>query len=340
MQTYQSKTQPDQRTSSGVMLPLSIGVLAFAVGGALTFGYVKWNAQQEKLAFMTEMVERLGEQRPYAPGTASEGVVTRNEPMDLINVGTSAGSGQGAMAQPALAQDAALVTAPVATPAPVATVAAAEPAAADTLRAPDPTATTAPAISLDDMAIEDARRLETLAIIHAGVEELVQAVVDGQYDIHTKYKDEDFSGRIHFAFVGRENDQKELERFLSDAAENGIIAHSKSVVDGQGKVNGHILLFELVERALENGTLTEQRAGDKMRRDAVALLAEDAVVGTAANVGGERFYTVESGDSLAYISLQFYGNIDSYTKIFEANRNQLKTPDRIQVGQRLRIPNA
>ena len=47
------------------------------------------------------------------------------------------------------------------------------------------------------------------------------AVVNGKYDIHTNYEDDDFSGRIHFAFVGHEEEQTELERLLADAAEAG-----------------------------------------------------------------------------------------------------------------------
>ena len=53
---------------------------------------------------------------------------------------------------------------------------------------------------------------------------------------------------------------------------------------------------------------------------------------------GDRFYVVEAGDSLAFISLQFYGNTNTYTKIFEANRDVLSSPEKIQIGQRLVIP--
>ncbi|MCO4847412.1 MAG: LysM peptidoglycan-binding domain-containing protein [Yoonia sp.] len=57
-------------------------------------------------------------------------------------------------------------------------------------------------------------------------------------------------------------------------------------------------------------------------------------------VNGQRFYTVQEGDSLAYISLQFYGNTNAYQSIFEANRTAIASPDKIQVGQRLFIPEA
>ncbi len=52
----------------------------------------------------------------------------------------------------------------------------------------------------------------------------------------------------------------------------------------------------------------------------------------------ERTYTVVSGDSLSKIAKHFYGDALQYPKIFEANRDQLSDPNKIQVGQVLRIP--
>ena len=56
--------------------------------------------------------------------------------------------------------------------------------------------------------------------------------------------------------------------------------------------------------------------------------------------GGQstRTYTVQPGDTLSKISKQFYGNANQYMRIFEANRDQLTNPDKIQVGQQLKIP--
>jgi nucleoid-associated protein YgaU len=56
--------------------------------------------------------------------------------------------------------------------------------------------------------------------------------------------------------------------------------------------------------------------------------------------GGQssRTYTVQSGDTLSKIAKQFYGDANSYMKIFEANRGQLNNPNQIQPGQELVIP--
>lgn len=51
-----------------------------------------------------------------------------------------------------------------------------------------------------------------------------------------------------------------------------------------------------------------------------------------------QWHTVSKGDTLSGISKQYYGDATLYMKIFEANKDVLKDPDRIQVGQKLRIP--
>lgn len=52
----------------------------------------------------------------------------------------------------------------------------------------------------------------------------------------------------------------------------------------------------------------------------------------------EQTYTVVKGDTLSKIAKEYYGNANEYMKIFNANRDQLKDPDKIQIGQVLRIP--
>ena len=51
-----------------------------------------------------------------------------------------------------------------------------------------------------------------------------------------------------------------------------------------------------------------------------------------------KTYTVQAGDTLSKISKQFYGNANDYMKIFNANKDKLKDPDKIQPGQQLTIP--
>ena len=53
---------------------------------------------------------------------------------------------------------------------------------------------------------------------------------------------------------------------------------------------------------------------------------------------GDQMYIVKSGDNLSKISRHFYGDANQYTKIAQANN--LDDPDKIKVGQQLRIPAA
>jgi nucleoid-associated protein YgaU len=60
--------------------------------------------------------------------------------------------------------------------------------------------------------------------------------------------------------------------------------------------------------------------------------------GRSAGGGGGQTYTVQSGDTLSKIAKQFYGDASKYNRIFEANRDKLSDPDKIQIGQSLTIP--
>lgn len=66
--------------------------------------------------------------------------------------------------------------------------------------------------------------------------------------------------------------------------------------------------------------------------------------GSAAPVdvpGGEEeteFYVIQAGDTLGKIAKEVYGDAMQYPKIFEANREVIEDPDKIFVGQKIRLP--
>jgi len=66
--------------------------------------------------------------------------------------------------------------------------------------------------------------------------------------------------------------------------------------------------------------------------------AAAAAGASGGSTGGGRTYTVKAGDTLSKIAKEFYGSANDYNKIFEANNDQLSSPDRINVGQELKIP--
>ena len=51
-----------------------------------------------------------------------------------------------------------------------------------------------------------------------------------------------------------------------------------------------------------------------------------------------QWYEVKAGDTLWKIAKAHYGDGNLYQDIFKANQDVLTDPDKIKVGQRLRIP--
>lgn len=70
------------------------------------------------------------------------------------------------------------------------------------------------------------------------------------------------------------------------------------------------------------------------------VTSSEALTGGGGGGGGEQTYTVVKGDTLSHIAKHFYGKASGWHAIFDANRDQLDDPDRIQPGQVLKIPAA
>jgi nucleoid-associated protein YgaU len=70
--------------------------------------------------------------------------------------------------------------------------------------------------------------------------------------------------------------------------------------------------------------------------------AKEEPMGDETKPGGAwdatQWHEVKPGDTLWKIAEQYYGDGSLYTKIFEANKDVLDDPNKIKVGQKLRIP--
>ena len=71
-----------------------------------------------------------------------------------------------------------------------------------------------------------------------------------------------------------------------------------------------------------------------------SLPAPAAAAAAAAPASGDQTYTVQPGDSLSKIAKRFYGDANRYMAIYQANQDKLTNPDKISVGQELKIPAA
>ena len=78
---------------------------------------------------------------------------------------------------------------------------------------------------------------------------------------------------------------------------------------------------------------TKIKAVDPVYADLTVDISIDAALKVP-----ETIYAVVPGDTLPKIAKHYYGDANTYMKIFEANKDQLKDPNMIQVGQKLRIP--
>ena len=52
----------------------------------------------------------------------------------------------------------------------------------------------------------------------------------------------------------------------------------------------------------------------------------------------QRFHIVTKNQTLSDIAYKYYGSASKWSKIFEANRNVLSDPDKLQPGMKLIIP--
>lgn len=84
--------------------------------------------------------------------------------------------------------------------------------------------------------------------------------------------------------------------------------------------------------AAQAPVVTETSEGNK------GYMSEEMPVQPETPAMNFQQYKVEKNDTLQKISQKFYGTTKKWQKIFEANKETLKTPDRIRPGQTLNIP--
>ena len=72
---------------------------------------------------------------------------------------------------------------------------------------------------------------------------------------------------------------------------------------------------------------------------APAAAARSGAGGATPDAGASgQEYVVKSGDTLSKIAKKFYGDASAWKRIYDVNREQIKDPDKIQVGWKLYIP--
>jgi nucleoid-associated protein YgaU len=67
-------------------------------------------------------------------------------------------------------------------------------------------------------------------------------------------------------------------------------------------------------------------------------VADEKVSSGTGQFDATQYHEVKKGDTLWKIAEQYYGDGNLYKDIFEANKDILKDPNVIKVGQKLKIP--
>ena len=108
------------------------------------------------------------------------------------------------------------------------------------------------------------------------------------------------------------------------------------LIDDEASVKEDVLhsnttIFEASEKKVVSQK--EEPVKKDVKASSVSVLKED-------KIKKAKTYVVKDGDTLEKISArpEIYGNKNKWYRIFKANENQLKEPDKIFPGQVLRIP--
>ncbi len=136
-----------------------------------------------------------------------------------------------------------------------------------------------------------------------------------------------FAKDIGKKLFNREEDAPEMISAYIEEDNPGVSNLQVEVKDGVVTLAGEAESAEALEKAM-------LMAGNV---EGVAEVQSDNVVAPAATDKVE-YYEIVSGDTLSAIAQKYYGKASAYPRIFEANREVIKDPDKIYVGQKIRIP--
>ncbi len=109
---------------------------------------------------------------------------------------------------------------------------------------------------------------------------------------------------------------------------------SKGQEIGMTVQNLHMEGEKILIRGVVPTDYVKNQLWDEVKR--IDPSVSDAIIDV--NVQPGLIYKVVSGDTLSKIAKRFYGDSGAFQKIFEANRDQLNDPNKIKVGQELRLP--
>lgn len=137
----------------------------------------------------------------------------------------------------------------------------------------------------------------------------------------------DFAKDVGQKLFGREEEAAESIKAHIEADNPGVRDLEVTFAEGLVEISGDPESQAALQKAvLMAGNV---RGVGEVKVDAAQPLEQ---------VGTVEFYVIQSGDTLSGLAKTYYGKAMDYPRIFEANREVIKNPDKIFVGQKIRIP--
>jgi nucleoid-associated protein YgaU len=136
-----------------------------------------------------------------------------------------------------------------------------------------------------------------------------------------------FAKHIGRKIIGKESEADEKVRDFLESDNPGIQNLGVKVHGDVVELSGETDDPEAVEKAVLMAGNIEGIGEVKIQGLKSPPISEDV-----------DYYEIQSGDTLSKIAKQFCGDPNAYPAIFEANRQVIKDPDQIFVGQKIRIP--
>jgi nucleoid-associated protein YgaU len=126
----------------------------------------------------------------------------------------------------------------------------------------------------------------------------------------------------------RDNNGSELREVPVRAGGTGIWGNFQLEIDLPGRPPTARGTLEVFEEAADG-------SGRELNKVVVPIVFGPVLIDP---YNGFAQYTVEVGDTLSSIAERFLGDADRRRTVFQANRDQIEDPNRIFVGQILRVP--
>lgn len=145
-----------------------------------------------------------------------------------------------------------------------------------------------------------------------------------QTKVEKETKEIEDSSKVAKEVLGALRGNAELKDDPIDVLQSGNSVILRGVVDSDHELR----LAEQLARGV-TGVAGVDVSGLKVHEGAKQLAKEK-------DDEGETVYTVKAGDSLSAIAQRYYGDMSQYHKI--AKYNNIADPDKIDVGQKIRIP--